>query len=68
VTAPAPTTPLVCSQCGRPFPEDPGEQSGWTDGGLLEGGELDDVAALTLLCPDCRAEAESGAFEEGGGD
>jgi hypothetical protein len=55
---------IVCSQCGREAPADPGELAAWRHGELaLEG----DVGEGLLLCPDCDAEHRDGEFEEGEG-
>jgi hypothetical protein len=49
---------LRCSQCGRPAPADREELRGWKHGELVVAGELDEVAATMLLCPECVEEDE----------
>jgi hypothetical protein len=56
---------LGCSQCGRELPADPGELQRWEQGSLAVAGELDDVTASMLLCPDCVEEDRVGEYEEG---
>jgi hypothetical protein len=56
---------LRCSQCGRPAPADREELRGWKHGELVVAGELDEVAATMLLCPECVEEDESGEYEAG---
>ncbi len=58
------TTSVVCSQCGREAPTDPGELRAWRHGELALEGE---VGEGLLLCPDCDAEDRERAFEEGEG-
>lgn len=59
---------LACAQCGRATPADDEELSGWKHGDLLRAGELDDVTATMLLCPDCVAEDSAGEYEPGGAE
>jgi len=61
-------TTLTCSQCGRDAPEDAGELGRWRHGELVLSGEVDDVTAAMLLCPDCMTEDLERAYEEGGSE
>lgn len=56
---------LSCSQCGRSAPTDSGELQSWKHGDLVSAGEIDDVTATMLLCPDCVEEEHAGEFEAG---
>ncbi|MGH3136614.1 MAG: hypothetical protein ACRDPV_08995 [Gaiellaceae bacterium] len=57
-------TSVVCSQCDRAAPAEPGELRTWRHGELaLEG----DVGDGLLLCPDCDAADREREFEEGEG-
>jgi len=58
------TTSVVCSQCGREAPNDPGELAAWRHGGLALEGE---VGEGLLLCPDCDAADREREFDEGEG-
>ena len=60
--------PLACSQCGRSVPTDPDELAGWAGAALVTSGELDEVCAPILLCPECMKELVSDAIDEGTGD
>jgi len=57
-----------CSRCGREAPRDPAEARRWRHGDLIEAGEVDEVTAGLLLCPDCLEEDREHAYEEGAGD
>jgi len=57
-----------CSQCGREAPGEPEEALRWRHGELLVAGEVDEVSAGLLLCPDCIEEDRERAYEEGAGD
>lgn len=57
-----------CSQCGREAPGDPAEARRWRQGELIAAGEVDEVTAGLLLCPDCIEESRERAYEEGAGD
>lgn len=59
---------LACAQCGRAVPAEHEELRGWRHGDLVLAGELDDVTATMLLCPDCVAEDRAGEYEAGGAD
>ena len=60
---------IACSQCGRAAPvDDPDELARWRHGRLLLAGELDEMTATMLLCPECLEEERAGAYEEGGSD
>ena len=57
---------VECAQCGREAPDDPVELALWRHGELaLQGGELDDITAAMVLCPDCDAESRQGEYESG---
>jgi hypothetical protein len=56
---------LGCSQCGRDLPADPAEARQWEQGPRALAGELDEVTASMLLCPDCTAEDRARAYDEG---
>jgi hypothetical protein len=56
---------LCCSQCGRDAPANRDELRGWRNGELAVAGELDDVTATMLLCPECVEEDSSGEYEAG---
>jgi hypothetical protein len=57
-----------CSQCGREAPAEPEEARRWRHGELILAGEVDEVTAGLLLCPECQEEDREGAYEEGEGD
>ena len=57
---------LCCGQCGRPLPDDESEVGRWRHGYLA--GELDEVSAPMLLCPDCAVEAHLGRYDAGVAD
>lgn len=59
---------VTCSQCGREAPSDSDELGRWRHGDVAQAGELDDVVAGLLLCPDCWAEDLEGEFDAGGED
>jgi hypothetical protein len=59
------SSPLGCSQCGRELPADADELRRWEQGSLVLAGEVDDVTAAMLLCPDCAEEDRAGEYEEG---
>jgi len=44
-----------CAQCGREVPEDAQELGRWRHGELVLEGELDDVTAGMVVCPECDA-------------
>ena len=54
-----------CAQCGRAAPADPAELSAWRHGDLAAEGDLDDVTAGMVVCPDCDAQDLSGDFDQG---
>jgi hypothetical protein len=54
-----------CAQCGREAPADPRKLLEWRHGELALEGELDDVTAAMVLCPDCDAEDLTGAYDQG---
>jgi hypothetical protein len=56
---------LSCSQCGRSAPTDRVELQGWKHGELAVAGEVDEVTATMLLCPDCVEEDRAGEYEAG---
>jgi len=58
-------TALRCAQCEREAPADPAEVARWRHGELALAGELDDVTAGLVLCPDCDAEHRAGEFDSG---
>lgn len=45
-----------CAQCGREAPADPAELRLWRHGELALEGDLDDVTAGMVVCPDCDAD------------
>jgi hypothetical protein len=59
---------LACSHCGESLPDDEEAVAGWRHGSLVLAGELDRDATALLLCPDCDAAEQVGAYEEGAGD
>lgn len=59
---------LKCAQCGHVLPDDAAEVARWRHGYLALAGEIDEVSAGMLLCPDCAAEAVGERIETGGGD
>jgi len=42
-----------CAQCGREVPADPHALTEWRHGDLVLAGDLDDVTAGMVVCPDC---------------
>ncbi len=54
-----------CAQCERQAPADEAELVRWRHGRLVLEGELDDVTAALVLCPDCDAEDRAGEFDPG---
>jgi len=56
---------LGCSQCGRPAPSGSDELASWKHGELMLAGQLDDVTAPMLLCPECAEEDRAGEYEAG---
>jgi len=58
------TMSVVCSQCGREAPAEPGELRTWRHGALALEGE---VGEGLLICPDCDAADREREFEEGEG-
>lgn len=56
---------VECAQCGREAPADPAELEDWRHGELVLSGDLDEVTAALVLCPDCDAEDKRGEFEAG---
>ncbi len=56
---------VCCSQCGRAVPTERDDLRGWKHGDLVLSGELDDVSATMLLCPECVEEDRSGEFDTG---
>lgn len=56
---------LACAQCGRSLPRDATELARWNHGELAASGELDEIAAGMLLCPDCAEDDQLGEYEEG---
>jgi hypothetical protein len=59
---------VACAQCGRTAPADRAELARWKGGDLLLAGQLDELSAALLLCPECVEAEQEGGFEEGGGD
>ncbi len=53
-----------CAQCGRSVPDRAEELAGWRHGDLVLEGELDDVTAGMVVCPDCDAD-ELRDFDQG---
>jgi len=53
-----------CAQCGRDVPLDTDELSRWRHGDLVLEGELDEVTASMIVCPDCDAD-ELRDFDQG---
>jgi hypothetical protein len=53
-----------CAQCGREAPLDSGELLRWRHGDLALEGDLDDVTAGLVVCPDCDAD-ELRDFDQG---
>ena len=45
-----------CAQCGLAAPGDADELVGWRHGDLVLEGDLDDVRAGMIVCPDCDAD------------
>lgn len=58
-------TTLVCSQCGRTAPADPDDLRSWKHGDLVIAGDLDEVTATMLLCPECVEEDLAGEYDAG---
>jgi hypothetical protein len=56
---------LGCAQCGRPLPSNEAELAGWSNGGLVAAGELDETAAGILVCPECAQDDRIGEYDEG---
>ena len=56
---------LQCSQCGRAAPTDPDQLGSWMHGELVATGELDELTAAMLLCPDCVTEDVSREYDVG---
>jgi hypothetical protein len=59
---------LAFAQCGRTVSAGEEELSSWRHGELLLAGELDEITATMLLCPDCVAEDRAGEYEAGGAE
>jgi hypothetical protein len=59
---------LACAQCGRVLPDDAQEVARWRHGYLALAGELDEVSAAMLLCPECADEVTEERYDSGGGD
>jgi hypothetical protein len=55
---------VECAQCGREAPADAQELTGWRHGELVLAGDLDDVTAGMVVCPDCNAD-ELRDFDQG---
>jgi hypothetical protein len=47
------------------LPRDATELARWNHGELAASGELDEIAAGMLLCPDCAEDDQLGEYEEG---
>ncbi len=45
-----------CAQCGREVPLEAEELARWRHGDLVLAGDLDDVTAGMVVCPDCDAD------------
>ena len=45
-----------CAQCGREAPVDSAELTSWRHGDLALEGDLDEVTAGMVVCPDCDAD------------
>jgi hypothetical protein len=56
---------LRCSQCGRAAPTDNDQLRDWKHGELVFAGELDEMAAAMLLCPECVEEDRTEEYEAG---
>lgn len=56
---------LACSQCGRSAPTDRAELQRWKHGDLASDGEVDEVVATMLLCPDCVEEDRAREYDAG---
>jgi len=56
---------VECAQCGRGAPPDGVEMLGWRGSALALDGDLDDVTAAMVLCPDCQAEDRRGDYDQG---
>lgn len=59
---------MCCAQCGRALPTDPDDLSRWRQGDLLAAGELDELTAAMLLCPECADDDRQGEYEAGEAD
>lgn len=59
---------LRCAQCGRPLPAALPERARWRQGREAVAGELDELTAAMLLCPDCAEDDRVGAYDAGEGD
>jgi hypothetical protein len=57
-----------CAQCGCPAPTGLSELLLWRHGDLAASGEVDDVTAAMVLCPDCDDESRRGEYDAGAGD
>lgn len=44
---------VTCAQCGRELPTDSVERVRWRPSEIVTAGELDEMTAGALLCPDC---------------
>jgi hypothetical protein len=62
------TVGFACSHCGEHLPADPLAVAAWRHGALVLAGDLEADATDLLLCPDCDADGELGAYDEGAGD
>lgn len=56
---------VECAQCGQRAPGDLVELGTWRHGELALAGELDEVTAAMVLCPDCDAEDRRGDYDPG---
>jgi hypothetical protein len=54
---------LACSRCGAPAPADADGLAAWEYGSHVARGDVDDVTASMLVCPDCRDELHDEAYE-----
>lgn len=56
---------LCCAQCGRMLADDPAEVARWRPRILVAEGDLDELTAMMVLCPDCADDASAGAYDAG---
>lgn len=62
------TARFHCAQCDRPLPSDEPDLAGWRPRDVVSDCPVDELTAMTLLCPECIAEEHAWEFDAGEGD